>query len=106
MGMQTTCGKAILLLMTLAHASAQTSVVSRAGWTGLENVYQTEMDTCCHAQRKRNTLYSTVPAEELEMYIGYGADGLWAYTSCSMKSLRENGTHHAPDVENVGKRHD
>ena len=71
MGMQTTCGKAILLLMTLAHASAQTSVVSRAGWTGLENVYQTDMDTCCHAQRKRNTFYSIVPAEELEMYIGY-----------------------------------
>ena len=30
--------------------------VSRAGWTGLENVYQIEMDTCCHVQRKPNKL--------------------------------------------------
>ena len=90
MAMQTRWGNVILCLMTLAHASAQTSVVSRAGWTGLENVYQTDMDTCCHAQRKRNTFYSIVPAEELEMYIGYGADGLWAYTCCSMKREKWN----------------
>ena len=71
MAMQTRWGNALLFLMTLAHASAQTSVVSRAGWTGLENVYQIEMDTCCHVQRKFYKLFSHAPAEESEMYIGY-----------------------------------